>query len=288
MAAWVFCVWTDNTIIHDKSMHTGYLQAQTNTKEGAVDRVKQFRKTSFWVISVFMLAVAAAMGAAIWFGLEQVGAAAAPDAQKSVFLDQVQEMAALLQAKFYVWVMPAVAGAMLILGWVLWLVLGVVLAPAVKAPEQAESAGTVPKPGKKDFLDQKIQQDRRQRLFLHTFSVLQREGRLLDFFDEDLGRYEDAQIGAAVRSIQEDCKRAVKKYIDPRPVVDSDEGQPITIPPGFDMDAITLVGHVAGDPPFEGIVKHQGWKAGKKEIPKLSDIQDPTIITPAEIQIGVR
>jgi len=125
-------------------------------------------------------------------------------------------------------------------------------------------------------------------LFLHSLSVLQREGRLLDFFDEDLGRYEDAQIGAAVRSIQEDCKRAVKKYIDPRPVVDSDEGQPITIPAGFDMDAITLVGHVTGDPPFEGIVKHPGWKAGKKEIPKLSDIQDPTIITPAEIQIGVR
>jgi hypothetical protein len=235
-----------------------------------------------------MLAVAAALGAAIWFGLEQVAVAAAQDGQKSVFVNQVQEMAALLQAKFYVWVLPAAAGAMLILGWILWLLLGVVLAPVVKAPEQAESAGTTPKPGKKDFLDQKIQQDRRQRLFLHTLSVLQREGRLLDFFDEDLARYEDAQIGAAVRSIQEDCKQAVKKYIDPRPVVDSDEGQPITIAAGFDMDAITLVGHVTGDPPFEGIVKHPGWKAGKKEIPKLSDIQDPAVITPAEIQIGVR
>jgi len=252
-----------------------------------VDRVKQFRKTSFWVISVFMLAVAAAMGAAIWSGLEQVAAAAAPDAEKSVFLNQVQEMAALLQAKFYVWVLPAAAGALLILGWILWLLLGVVLAPVVKIPVQAVSGRSTPKSGKKDFLDQKIQQDRRQRLFLHTLSVLQREGRLLDFFDEDLGRYDDTQIGAAVRSIQEDCKRAVKKYIDPRPVVDSDEGQPITIPPGFDMDAITLVGDVAGDPPFEGIVKHPGWKAGKKEVPKLSDIQDPAIITPAEIQIGV-
>jgi hypothetical protein len=252
-----------------------------------VDRVKKFRKTSFWVISVFMLAVAAAMGTAIWFGLEQVGVAAAPDAEKSVFLNQVQEMAALLQAKFYVWVLPAAAGTMLILGWILWLVLGVVLIPVVKAPVQAESGRYAPKPGKKDFLDQKIQQDRRQRLFLHTLSVLQRDGRLLDFFDEDLGRYEDAQIGAAVRSIQEDCKRAVKKYIDPRPVMEAGEGDSVTIPPGFDMDAITLVGHVAGDPPFEGIVKHPGWKAGKKEIPKLSDIQDPTIITPAEIQVGV-
>lgn len=253
-----------------------------------MDRVKQFRKISFWVISVFMLAVAAVIGAAIWFGLDQVVAAAAPDAEKSVFLNQVQEMAALLQSKFNVWVLPATAGALLILGWILWLLLGLVLALVVKAPVKPEAAGTAPKTGKKDFLDQKIQQDRRQRLFLHTLSVLQREGRLLDFFDEDLGRYDDAQIGAAVRSIQEDCKRAVKKYIDPRPVVDSDEGQPITIPPGFDMDAITLVGDVAGDPPFDGIVKHPGWKAGKKEVPKLSDIQDPAIITPAEIQIGGR
>lgn len=253
-----------------------------------MDRAKQFRKTSFWVISVFMLAVAAAMGAGIWFGLEQVAALAAPDAEKSVFLNQVQEMAVLLQAKFYVWVLPAAAATMLILGWILWLLLGAVLAPVVKAPVKAESAETAPKPGKKDFLDQRIQQDRRQRLFLHTLSVLQREGRLLDFFGEDLGRYEDAQIGAAVRSIQEDCKRAVKKYIDPKPVMEADEGETVTIPPGFDMDAITLVGHVAGDPPFEGIIKHPGWKAGKKEVPKLSDIQDPTIITPAEIQIGVR
>lgn len=253
-----------------------------------MDRVKKFRKTSFWMISVFMLAVAAAMGTAIWFGLEQIGAAAAPDAEKSVFLNQVQEMAALLQAKFYVWVLPAAAGTMLILGWILWLILGIVLAPVVKAPVQAETAGTASRTGKKDFLDQKIQQDRRQRLFLHSLSVLQREGRLLDFFGEDLGRYEDAQIGAAVRSIQEDCKRAIKKYIDPRPVMAVEEGEAVTIPPGFDMDAITLVGNVAGDPPFEGVVKHPGWKAGKKEVPKLSDIQDPTIITPAEIQIGVR
>ncbi len=253
-----------------------------------MDRVKKFRKTAFWVISIFMLAVAAGLGAAAYYGLEQAVAIFAPDAGKPLPGSQIAEMAALLQAKFYVWVLPAVAGVMLVLGWILWLVMGIALAPVVKAPVQAESARTAPKAGKKDFLDQKIQQDRRQRLFLHSLSVLQREGRLLDFFDEDLGRYEDAQIGAAVRSIQEDCKRAIKKYIDPRPVMAVEEGEAVTIPPGFDMDAITLVGNVAGDPPFEGIVKHSGWKAGKKEVPKLSDIQDPAVITPAEIQIGDR
>jgi hypothetical protein len=91
-----------------------------------------------------------------------------------------------------------------------------------------------------------------------------------------------------VRSIQQDCKQAVKKYIDPRPVVDADEGQPITIEPGFDMNAVTLVGDVAGDPPFEGIVRHPGWKAGRKEIPNLADVRDSAVITPAEIEVRGR
>jgi len=261
-------------------------QVNARTKEGAVDRVKKFRKTSFWVVSIFMLAVAAGLGAAVYYGLEQIAAIFSQDAGKPLPERQIAQMAALLQTKFYVWVLPAVAGVMLVMGWILWLVLGIVLAPVMKAPVQAESGRTAPKTGKKDFLDQRMQQDRRQRLFLHSLSVLQREGRLLDFFGEDLGRYEDAQIGAAVRSIQEDCKRAIKKYIDPRPVMEAEEGEAVTIPPGFDMDAITLVGNVAGEPPFEGVVKHPGWKAGKKEVPKLSDIQDPAVITPAEIHIG--
>jgi hypothetical protein len=250
-----------------------------------VDRVKQFQKISFWVISVFMLAMAAALGVVIWFGLEKVAAAAAPDAGNSVFLNQTQQMAVLMQTKFYVWVLPAVAGFILILGWILWLVLGVVLAPVVKASVKAESGRPAPTPGKKDFLDQKVEQERKHRLFLHTLSVLQREGRLLDFFDEDLKQYSDEQIGAAVRSIQADCKQAVKKYIDPRPVVNVNEGETYTVAPGFDMNAITLVGNVTGEPPFEGIVRHPGWKAGKKEIPRLADIRDASVITPAEIEI---
>ncbi|MFN2356900.1 MAG: DUF2760 domain-containing protein, partial [Desulfotignum sp.] len=221
-------------------MHSGAKEGAVD-KEGEVDNVKQFHRTAFWVVSVFMAAVASALGAVIYFGLEQVAAAVATDAGKTWLVNEMPAMVMLLQDRFYLWVLPAVTGIILLLGWILWFILGVVLAPVFKTRLPAQPAKPLPKAGKKDFLDQKIEQDRRQRLFLHSLSVLQREGRLLDFFDEDLGRYEDDQIGAAVRSIQEDCKRAMKKYIDPRPVVDSNEGQPITIPPGFDMDAITIV-----------------------------------------------
>lgn len=189
----------------------------------------------------------------------------------------------LISNNFYLWVVPAVAVGLLLCIWMIWRIL-----KRLKAVDK----GDIPKDGrttkgtsKKDFVDQKIEQDRKTRLFLHSLSVLQRDGQLLDFFDEDLSSYDDEQIGAAVRSIHEDCKKTIKKYIDPKPVIDNEEGERVTIEPGFDIDSIKLVGNVSGEPPFEGVLKHRGWKAGKKEIPKLSDIQDAAIIIPAEVEI---
>jgi hypothetical protein len=254
-----------------------------------VDKFKQFQRRSFWIISCFMLVVAAGMGGGFFYSLDRAGSVAGTDAGKDLLMDSLVPAIALVQDKFLVWVLPAAAVALLLLGWILWLLLRAGMAPVFrKMPDSGRSKSAPGTSGKKDFLDQKIEQDRRQRLFLHTLAILQREGRLLDFFDEDLKQYSDEQIGAAVRSIQQDCRQAVKKYIDLRPVVDVDEGETITIDPGFDMNAITLVGEVAGEPPFEGIVRHPGWKAGKKEVPKLADVRDPAVITPAEIEIRIR
>ncbi len=194
------------------------------------------------------------------------------------------EKVKLLMANFYSWVLPLTLSVFLLFGFLLWLVLRNSAALLLKNSETENAAG-LPKRQKKDFVDQKIEQDRKMRLFLHNLSVLQREGRLLDFFDEDLSLYEDDQIGAAVRSIQEDCKKSIKKYINLKPIIEKKEGETVTIEPGFDLDSITLVGNVTGEPPFEGTLKHSGWKAGKKEIPKLSDVQDSCVITPAEVEI---
>ncbi len=215
-----------------------------------------------------MFVVSAGVGAGIFWGLARMSAMIGPVPETSYLSDRIPLFIELLQAGFTAWVMPAVSGALLLLGWILWLVLRLGTAGMARKQGEVETLETVtPKSGKKDFLEQKLERERSQRLFLHTLSVLQREGRLLDFFAEDLKQYSDEQIGAAVRSIQADCKQAVKKYIDLRPVVAEDEGDPITVEPGFDMNAITLVGNVTGDPPFEGIVKHPGWKAGKKRFP---------------------
>jgi hypothetical protein len=120
---------------------------------------------------------------------------------------------------------------------------------------------------------------------LHVLSLFQREGRLVDFLKEDLTAYEDAQIGAAVRSIHEGCRKALDKHFGPQPVLDRDEGEEVSIPSGFDPHAIRLTGNVSGEPPFKGVLQHKGWRAARVELPSLSGSQDATIIAQAEVEI---
>jgi small basic protein len=120
---------------------------------------------------------------------------------------------------------------------------------------------------------------------LHVLSLFQREGRFVDFLKEDLTAYDDAQIGAAVRSIHEGCRKALDKHFGPQPVLDRDEGEEVSIPAGFDPHAIRLTGNVSGEPPFKGVLQHKGWRAARVELPSLSGSQDPRIIAQAEVEI---
>ena len=133
--------------------------------------------------------------------------------------------------------------------------------------------------------DREKEANNRRREFLHLFSVLQREGRLMDFFSEDLDLYEDDQIGAAVRDIHANCKKTLQKYIQPKAVIEDEEGNSIEIPAGFDASAIKLTGNVVGEPPFKGTVRHRGWQAKKFDPPVLAETQNPLIIAPAEVEI---
>lgn len=249
---------------------------------------KIYSRKSFWIITVLSLLIAAGISGGLYFGLGQFIIYFANGIDQEVVLKNISwivQQVELAFPYFYTVLLPAVTGLILIMGWIIWLILKISMSKTLEGIQEKADLRQKPGKKKKDFVDQKIEQDRKRRLFLHTLSVFQREGRLLDFFDEDLNSYEDDQIGAAVRSIQEDCKKVVGKYINPKPVIDSEEGETVTVEKGFDVDAIKLIGNVAGEPPFEGTLNHRGWKAGKREIPKLSDIQDSTIIIPAEVEI---
>jgi len=120
---------------------------------------------------------------------------------------------------------------------------------------------------------------------LHLISLLQREGRLLDFLNEDLENFNNEQIGAAVRKIHADCQSAIQKYIGPKPIMEQNEGETVSIDPGFDPSTIKMTGNVSGKPPFKGTLQHRGWRCSKFEMPGLSNVKDPNIISPAEIEI---
>src|SRR5581483_11898321 len=45
---------------------------------------------------------------------------------------------------------------------------------------------------------------------LRLLTLLQREGRLVDFLLEDIQAYDDAQVGAAVRDIHQKCQAALR------------------------------------------------------------------------------
>jgi hypothetical protein len=128
-------------------------------------------------------------------------------------------------------------------------------------------------------------QARETRLFVHLLTRLQREGRLMDFLAEDLERYDDAQIGAAARSVHAGCRRVVEKLLAPRPVMMEGEEASVTVDEHYDATALTLTGRVGDRPPFQGIVRHAGWRATRVDIPLLAEETDPAIIAPAEVEV---
>src|SRR5262249_12248231 len=79
---------------------------------------------------------------------------------------------------------------------------------------------------------------------VHMLALLQRDWRLIDFMTEDIAPYKDAQVGAAARDVHESCRKAIDHYLTLEPVIASEEGQPVTVEPGFDPAAIKLIGNV--------------------------------------------
>jgi hypothetical protein len=120
---------------------------------------------------------------------------------------------------------------------------------------------------------------------VQMLALLQRDGRLIDFLTEDIAPYQDAQIGAAVRDVHDSCRKAIEHYLALEPVIASDEGQPVTVEPGFDPAAIKLIGNVTGHPPLRGTLRHRGWRVAEAHLPPLPGDGGRAIIAPAEVEI---
>ena len=119
---------------------------------------------------------------------------------------------------------------------------------------------------------------------VQILSLLQRDGRLIDFLMEDLSTYGDAQIGKAVRDVHTSCRESLGRYMTLAPVMDEEEGHQTTIASGSDPARIKVVGNV-GAPPVRGVLRHRGWEAIRVDLPPLP-AAGRTIVAPAEIEIA--
>lgn len=120
---------------------------------------------------------------------------------------------------------------------------------------------------------------------LRMLALMQQEGRLVDFLEEDLQPYSDAQIGSAVRAIHGGCRAVLKERVDLAPILPAAEGATVTIEPGFDPAAVRVTGNVRGEPPYQGVVRHPGWRSVSFKLPDITGDHDHTILAPAEVEV---
>jgi hypothetical protein len=144
----------------------------------------------------------------------------------------------------------------------------------------------VPAPGPKAEISDADRESLRHRGAVQILAVLQREGRLLDFLFEDIDGYADAQIGAAVRDIHRGCKKALKDHLNVAAIRPEPDEAVVRIPAGHDASQIRLVGNVTGRPPFEGTLRHHGWRTTRIQLSDTPSSHDPSVICPAEVEIG--
>jgi len=120
---------------------------------------------------------------------------------------------------------------------------------------------------------------------LQLLGLLQREARLVDFANENITVYSDADIGAAARVVHEGCARVLREHFTIAPIRNELEGARVTLAEGFDAASVRLTGNVVGKAPFTGTLSHRGWRATDVRLPQLADKHDAAIVAPAEVEL---
>ncbi|MFT4940284.1 MAG: hypothetical protein ACI88A_003336 [Paraglaciecola sp.] len=120
---------------------------------------------------------------------------------------------------------------------------------------------------------------------LQLLTLLQQEARLIDFTQEDLSAYSDADVGAAARVVHEGSKKALNAYFSFAAIRTEDEESQVTLPVGFNAAEVRLTGNVIGEAPFTGTLIHKGWKVTEVKLPKLAEGHDTSLVAPAEVEL---
>jgi len=120
---------------------------------------------------------------------------------------------------------------------------------------------------------------------LQMLGLLQQQGRLVDFLQEDINGFSDSDIGNAARVVHEGCRKVLQDYVQIEPISTQEEGQRLTLEAGFDAASYRLTGNVVGQAPFTGTLAHRGWRVSHITLPKVAKEHDNTVLAPAELEL---
>jgi hypothetical protein len=120
---------------------------------------------------------------------------------------------------------------------------------------------------------------------LLLLGLLQREGRLVDFLQQDIAAFSDTEIGAVARVVHDGCRRALSAHVTIVPVRTEAEGGRVTLEAGFDAGRAKLLGNVRGAGPYQGLLRHRGWRVEQCDLPRSVGGHDPKVLCPAEVEL---
>lgn len=120
---------------------------------------------------------------------------------------------------------------------------------------------------------------------LQLLSLFQREGRLVDFLEQDITSFSDEDVGAAARLVHQGCREALRRLTTVKPVRPENEGANVTLEAGFAAGEVKLIGDVKGTPPYRGTLRHRGWRAAGLHLPERIPGHDDSILAPAEVEL---
>ena len=120
---------------------------------------------------------------------------------------------------------------------------------------------------------------------LQLLALFQREGRFVDFLEEDVSSFPDADIGAAARVVHSGCRKALREHVKLEPVRAEEEGAKVTLEAPVDAASVKLTGNVQGKGPYTGTLRHKGWRAAELTLPTAIAGHDAHILAQAEVEL---
>lgn len=155
-------------------------------------------------------------------------------------------------------------------------------APALPEPPKKEEPKPEPKPAAKS-VPPPVQAPPTDAA-LQLLALFQREGRFVDFLEEDVASFKDADIGAAARVVHSGCRKALREHFTLAPVRTEEEGVKVSLPQANPAE-VKLTGNVAGAGPYNGTLRHRGWRATEVKLPQAVGGHDPRVIAQAEVEL---